>query len=325
MFLEALDTLLRDHASPAAVRRIEAGGDPDGLWQGVAGAGFLELMSPEPAGGAALALHELYPIVELIGRHAVPLPLADAIAARALVAAGTPLPDTPLALASHLSRDAQGALVLARVPLGDRAQHLLAADGEHLLLIDAQAADRQSEADPAGGWARWRVMPGPGVRSVPGDGRHLLPMAAALHAALIAGAARRCLEMTLAHCNQREQFGKPLGKFQAVQQQLSEMAEHVAAAAIAAESAFRPGPGGGPQLLPCAMAKARASEAAVLVAATAHALHGAIGVTQEFDLQLYTRRLRAWRVAHGSEDHWHRVIGHAVLTDDRTVLDLVRA
>jgi alkylation response protein AidB-like acyl-CoA dehydrogenase len=62
-----------------------------------------------------------------------------------------------------------------------------------------------------------------------------------------------------------------------------------------------------------AVAKARASEAAQWVAAAAHALHGAIGITADHDLQLYTRRLHEWRMAHGSEDHWHRRIGVALL------------
>ncbi|MNG36961.1 hypothetical protein D3C84_1241600 [compost metagenome] len=50
-----------------------------------------------------------------------------------------------------------------------------------------------------------------------------------------------------------------------------------------------------------------------LVASTAHALHGAIGVTEEFDLQLYSRRLHEWRMADGSEAYWNRVVGETML------------
>ncbi len=73
------------------------------------------------------------------------------------------------------------------------------------------------------------------------------------------------------------------------------------------------------------MAKARASEAAPLVADTAHALHGAIGITEEYDLQLYTRRLHEWRMAHGAESHWHRVVGEQVLASAGTLAEFVRA
>jgi acyl-CoA dehydrogenase len=94
---------------------------------------------------------------------------------------------------------------------------------------------------------------------------------------------------------------------------------------MAAEAAFQLGARiGRRRWLAAAVAKARASEAAGLVADTAHAVHGAIGVTQEYDLQLYTRRLRAWRVAHGSEAHWNQRIGEQVLAGTASVLDTIR-
>jgi acyl-CoA dehydrogenase len=64
----------------------------------------------------------------------------------------------------------------------------------------------------------------------------------------------------------------------------------------------------------------------VLVASIAHAVHGAIGITEEYDLQLLTRRLHEWRMAHGSEAYWNPIIGSSVLaSDERTLLDFIRA
>jgi alkylation response protein AidB-like acyl-CoA dehydrogenase len=61
------------------------------------------------------------------------------------------------------------------------------------------------------------------------------------------------------------------------------------------------------------------------VAAIAHALHGAIGITQEFDLQIYTRRLHEWRLADGSEIYWNRVVGRALLArPGQSASDFVR-
>ena len=152
----------------------------------------------------------------------------------------------------------------------------------------------------------------------------LLAYAAALTAALLGGAMQRTFEMTLAQCNNRVQFGKSIGRFQAIQQQISVMAEHVLAVSIAAESAFR-GIGPAPALLAAAVAKSRASEAAGLVAATAHAVHGAIGMTDEFDLAILTRRLHEWRVQYGGESLWNRRIGTELLAGRRTLADFVRA
>ena len=61
-----------------------------------------------------------------------------------------------------------------------------------------------------------------------------------------------------------------------------------------------------------AIGKLNACEAVAPVASGAHAVHGAIGITEEYDLQLFTRRLHAWRLADGSERYWARVIGEAV-------------
>ena len=324
MFTDALTALLDDFCTPADVRRIESGGDAAPLWQAVTEAGFLDLMVPESAGGAGLPLAELYDILALLGRHAVPVPLAASIAARALIAPGTPLRAAPLALATVLLRQPDGSLLLPRIPQAAAAHQVLVADGSRLLLLDGLAAQATPVGPPAGQEAPWRLPEGAGVTQLPGDGTALPALALAVQSALIAGAATRCMALTLDYANPRVQFGKALGKFQAVQQQLSRMAEHVAATCMAAEAAFQPGPDGQAQWLQAAIAKARCSEAAVLVADTAHALHGAIGVTQEYDLQLYTRRLRAWRVAHGSEAHWNQRIGEQVLADSASVLDTIR-
>jgi acyl-CoA dehydrogenase len=74
------------------------------------------------------------------------------------------------------------------------------------------------------------------------------------------------------------------------------------------------------------VAKARTSEAALEVASLSHSIHGAIGFTHEFDLQLFTRRLHAWRQSGGAESYWHTVLGNE-LVDNRSglVLDLIRS
>jgi alkylation response protein AidB-like acyl-CoA dehydrogenase len=144
-------------------------------------------------------------------------------------------------------------------------------------------------------------------------------------AGLLVGAMKRAFELTLDYANQRVQFGKSIGKFQAIQHQLAVMAEQVAAAAMAAQAAFAAGGAGLPPAPACAVAKARTSEAAAQVAAIAHAVHGAIGITEEYDLQLVTRRLHEWRVAHGSEAHWHGVLGRQLLASPLpTATDFVR-
>jgi acyl-CoA dehydrogenase len=324
MFLEALEKILGDNCTSAAVRNIESGASPDALWQPIEEAGFLDLLLQEEQGGADLPLTELFSILECLGRFAVPVPLALSIVARAVARA--PLPAGPLTLATQ-TRHAGEAITCQAVPYGATAAHVLVRDGNDVLLLSCASARRELVGDPRNATANltWD-KPAPLLR-IPQGGERLSAMAAAATAAQLSGAMQRVFEMTLAHCNTRVQFGKSIGKFQAIQQQVSVMAEHVLAAAIAAEAAFRPhaaDPSAAvPSLLTAAVAKSRTSEAASHVAATAHALHGAIGMTDEFDLSILTRRIHEWRIAYGAETYWNRIVGTELLASDVSLAEFV--
>lgn len=324
MFLEALEKVLADTVTSAAIRRIEAGETPDALWHPIEEAGFLDLMLPEAQGGAGLPLADLFPILECLGRHGMPLPVGQSIVARALVGGRVALPPGMLTLATLVQRPADGTWRCPQVPGGQLASHVLVADGEALLLLDCGSARREPVGDGRGQMAdlSWRQAP-PLVRLESG-GSDLAPFAAALMAAQLSGAMQRSFDMALEQCNTRVQFGKSIGKFQALQQQLSVMAEHVLAAAIAAEAAFR-SERRAPSALAAAVAKSRTSEAVSVVAATAHAVHGAIGMTDEYDLGLITRRLHDWRLAYGAEHVWNLQIGAQVLDSCLPLADLVQA
>lgn len=323
MFAEAIEDILRDRCTPAVVRAIETGADPLPLWHAVADAGFLELLRPEEEGGAGLPLAQLYAVLVQFGRCAAPLPFAEAMAARALLGPEVVLPDGMLTLAPVLLRRPGGGLLALQVPFGAVAEHVLAAEGDRLVLLSCADA-RCTRTSAAHGTAATMAWPGGIQREYPdGDADALAPLAAAVQAALLAGGMTRVFEMSLQYCNERSQFGRTLGKFQAVQHQMAVMAELVAAAAIAAEAAFQ-SEGRAPRLLPAAMAKARSSEAAPEVANIAHAVHGAIGITEEYDLQLFTRRLHEGRMAYGSEAHWNRIVGEQLLSGNGSFVEFVR-
>jgi len=322
MFLEALQKLLDDCCTPATVRAIEAGGSPDSLWRAIEASGFLDLMVSEDAGGAGLALPELYPLILELGRHAVPLPVAPTIVARAWL--GPSAVPGRVGLAPAPIQQGDGGWTCPMVPAGRWVDQVLAGDGRSPWLLPAAQAERRLSGVHGSGMAslHWSELPAAWSDAVAAD--QILPTAALLKAAELCGAMHKVLEMTLTYCNDRVQFGRPIGKFQAVQHQLSVMAEHIAAASVATEGAFASG-SCAPSRLSAALAKARASEAAPLVAATAHALHGAIGVTDEYDLHLYTRLLHEGRMACGSELYWQRVVGEDFLAQPQSLADFVCA
>ena len=147
---------------------------------------------------------------------------------------------------------------------------------------------------------------------------------AVIAAAAIAGAGDRVLTMTIDYASQRIQFGKPIARQQAVQQQLAVMAEQVVMARIAAQIGCAHGLV--PPLAIAAIAKQVASAAAVEIAAIAHALHGAIGISEAHDLSLYTRRLHEWRMAHGSESYWAEALGRSRFASSEVMtVDYIRS
>jgi len=131
---------------------------------------------------------------------------------------------------------------------------------------------------------------------------------AATRTILMAGALAEVLDMTVRYAQERVQFGRPIGKFQAIQQNLAVLAGQSAAAGAAADLA-QEAAANGFTALTIAAAKARAGEAASVGAAIAHQVHGAIGFTQEHRLNHRTRRLWSWRDEFGSEAIWNRLVG----------------
>lgn len=133
---------------------------------------------------------------------------------------------------------------------------------------------------------------------------------------LMAGAMGQALALSIEHVNTRQQFGRPLGKFQAVQQSLAVMACEVRAveAAAAALAARLDAVGLDPAAadFEMAAAKLRASRAVGIVTSIAHQVHGAIGFTEEYDLHRVTVPLMRWRGEHGNDAYWAARLGRQV-------------
>jgi acyl-CoA dehydrogenase len=125
----------------------------------------------------------------------------------------------------------------------------------------------------------------------------------------ISAAISQMLELTVRYCGQRQQFGRRLSQFQAVQQQLAVLAgEELAARAAVQRALTLTGPGSAWPAEPVAVAKVRTALAATAAARIAHQLHGAIGITTEYPLSRFTRPAWAWRDEYGSEHHWSGVL-----------------
>ena len=110
--LEPFVRMLDAAATPAVVRSIEHGGSAVALWDEIAVSGFLDVLVAEEHGGAGLSLADIEPLIEAIGARAVPLPVAETMVARALLAsAGVAAPEGPIALVTSLAQTVPCGLV----------------------------------------------------------------------------------------------------------------------------------------------------------------------------------------------------------------------
>jgi len=118
-------------------------------------------------------------------------------------------------------------------------------------------------------------------------------------AARLTGAGQALLKYAASYAREREQFGRPIGAFQSVAHKLADVAIALDGAELTVrKAAFMASPeAGGDGAPPCAfaiMARARASQSALLAATHAHQVMGGAGFAREYDVQLYSRRIRSW-------------------------------
>jgi acyl-CoA dehydrogenase len=330
---DSAERLFASHAGKDVLRSAGDGTFPQALWDAVTEAGFTAALLPEAAGGFGATVAEAMQVLRVSAAHAAPIPLAETMLGGWLLArAGLPVPEGPLTVAPvrlkdalTLRRDGEGWRITgtaARVPWGRDAAALVVLasgpDGPAVALVEKSGFtithDVNLAGEPRDTITLDTLLPAAAVAPAPaGFGAAQLRAAgAALRTVQIAGALSRALALSVEYAQTRVQFGRPIGKFQAIQQNLAILASQSAAALAAADMAADALAGGLPPLLVGA-AKARAGEAASIAAGIAHQAHGAIGFTREYELHYATRRLWSWRDEFGNEAEWNAVVGRVAL------------
>jgi len=327
MLIDAASRLFQDLCADEALRRAEQGDWQEAHWQAVEAIGLPLALTDEAAGGFGIDPLDALALVRLAGYHALPLPLAETmIANRRLGEAGfepgagvAVLVPTAGGVALTLERQAHGWSVRGtcpRVPWGRHATRLVVLaqhEGRlHLVSVPPDGWTSEAGANMAGAPRDTlhihAMVPASAARPAPHQFATYMADEAAVRVLAIAGALERVLAQTVEYASERVQFGKPIGKFQVIQQNLAVLASQACAAAAAADIAARALAGGG-DVLPIAMAKARAGEAASVACGLAHQIHGAIGFTAEHRLHYFTKLLWSCRDEGGGEAYWNRQVG----------------
>ncbi len=291
------------------------------LWAELVELGWAGLLVPEDQGGLGLGLPEAVSFMELLGQHLCAVPMVSALMVGPLA------PELGVATGRRVSlawqegpRQLDCTLVHTRfregrvygekalVLDGSRAEEfVVSAVDEHgqLVLVAVSAAD--ATVVPL---QRTDHRDASNVRMDGAAGRKLSAGASELQAAIdrgtialsaeLLGITSAALDLTLDYLRTREQFGRPLGAFQALQHRAVDafIATELARSAVLA-AAFEPSPAH------TCLAKAQASTAAELVVEEGVQMHGGIGMTDEHDMGLYLKRAFVLSATHGSAS-WHR-------------------
>ncbi len=325
LLTESAERLFAAHCDVAVVQAAEVGVWPASLWDAVAEAGFCHAMTPEDAGGYGATVQEAMSILRAAAAYAAPVPLAETMVAAMLLArVGLAVPPGPLTFAPvrrgdrlTARRHAGGWRIQGtarRVPWGRVAGLVVLADGPEGPVIAALPPASTVRLgsnlanEPRDTVTLDEIVADENVAPAPIDAAWLRLAGAALRANQIAGALSRALSMTTDYAKTRHQFGRSIGKFQAIQHGMAVFAGQAAAGQAAADMAAD-AMADGMDLMTIAAAKARAGEAASIAAGIAHQTHGAIGFTREYRLHPLTRRLWSWRDEFGNEAEWNLVIG----------------
>ncbi len=327
---DAATKLFRNVSDFDTVQAAEAERWAPTVWNAVAEAGFAWIGVPESAGGSGGTIADACEVLRIAGAHSAPIPLAETgiIGGWLLACAGLALPEGPVTVAPGRPEDSLKVTVnpdgtatldgsLHRVPWAARSDVLALFDeasgkvvavpnsayttdlltnmaGEPRETITFASADipADSVADA-----------GPEVSTAALRNRGALS-----RVMLMAGALEAMLNLTVEYCEVRQQFGKPIGRFQAVQQHLVWTAQDAAITKMAAQLAARQAARGDARF-EIAAARSLANECASTATRQCHQAHGAMGMTQEYALHHLSRRLWSWRSEWTHPGEWSGNVG----------------
>lgn len=279
-------------------------------WASVEAVELPGLLVAQEHGGFGGTWEDAVMVFRLAGFHVVALPVVEAIIARA-VSGRT---DGRGTIASSVAGEFISGCFTGRVSgicHGEGAAYVVAPapSGRGSLVLDLDAGALTAGANIAGEPRAVADFEGAPALAIDAD---VFAVGALARVAQIAGALDAALARSVNYANERVQFGKPLGKFQAVQQTLATFACEAAAANCAAMGVAQ-AMGKGNAAFEIAASKLRANRAVGVGTALAHQVHGGIGFTHEYPLHPITRRLWAWRSEFGNDAHWSAIMGDRII------------
>ncbi|MFC5560043.1 acyl-CoA dehydrogenase family protein [Ureibacillus thermophilus] len=327
MILDAAGRMLKENISKDVVDLLERDDWARGIWALFEETGMLNVAISEKHGGAGGDLEDLLHIVRLTGKYAAPMPYAESTFANFLLEATNQaivkkITTYSLKEGFHLQNDLISGS-LHNVRWARHADYLVALvnsfQGTQIALIDLQKATIEHSnnlaSEPRDTIILDKVKP---ISIAPLSEEQLfytLSIETAFKIALMTGAIERIYEITVQYSKKREQFGRPIHRFQLVQQHLAQLAGETAIAITAFHNVCA-AIQSKDFLHEIAFARIRIEDAITTITSVAHQIHAAIGMTHEYTLHQYTRRLWSWRDEGRNSPFWSNYIADYLLKHD---------
>lgn len=294
-------------------------------WAQLEALGLPSLMLDEASGGFNGQWQDAVLVARQLGNYAIAQPLIETILGRfALHHAGHSEFQGPLSIAHcdsvKLTKQKQWhelTATLRHIPWGQGVPVVISGQYQQrhfVALLQADDSVRQLHRTNTADEPRTDLL----LENTPlqalywlDESINLYHLGALMRSAQISGALDQLVEMSVQYTNEREQFGRPISKFQVIQHSISQLAEQAAAVICATEAGAcaLDQEGCSDALFEIAAAKLRANMAIPQATSIAHQVHGAIGFTEEHRLHLFTRRLFAWRREYGNDRFWANLLG----------------
>jgi acyl-CoA dehydrogenase len=311
------------------VRGLATDTDDVSHWRTVQELGLVTIGIAEDDGGSGGRLADLLVVIRELARAGIATPIVEA--STAAFAIGVPAHDAFDTVVVNRVVNLAARALTARavvVPFAGQADRLVVVGDSDVIAVPLKQTGVAIEVatDLAGLDAGQVRLNGAEYQRVPdtADASAVVERLALARSAALLGSASGAYDLTRGYVAERKQFGAPLAEIPAISAALAQMAVRIRHAESAVERATDVcTEAGAPALRRFgAVTSARVATAsmATLVARTAHQLHGAVGVTHEYGLHRYTRKLWAWRDADEPERAWSGRLGAMALAVDENTL-----
>lgn len=344
LIIDSTTKIFKDKCTKELVDQAEEGIWAEDLWDSLVASGITSIGVPESIGGSGGDYVDAFHILRLAGEFAVPLPLFETLIVNWLLAEqDISALESPLTFGLDvnskfkLQMDNDGLIVngkIENVPWARNAKKVLVLgelDNQSVLVLLPlnQASFIYKNINLAGEPRDTVVYNFTRIKDIETyeiEEKELMEKGMQLgglsKAAMMCGALDKILDLSVQYVKEREQFGRPLHRLQAIQQHIAVLAGETIASLTVTNKAIDKYDKG-LNYTEIENAKLKVNESAGIVTEISHQLHGAIGTTHEHQLHQFTRRLWAWRDEFGNEKYWEARLAKKVMDSTQSLWEMV--